>query len=194
MTNRIGDATVNKKQTFMKKLLFISVVASTLLTGCATTLLTQSNVLRCNETNPVVVTDIMADLEVSPKKATFFYIPSMAVNRAGSKNVLETAVREALIANGNADVFVQLDKQMKLNSRGQIESITISGYPAKYVNFRSLDEQYILKLVKMYEDLNLKLYEKVAPEVTVPNLIPNVIPAETPKKSKKKIPFLNIGK
>ena len=178
----------------MKKFLFLSVVASTLFTSCSTTLLTQSNILRCNETNPIVVTDVMADLEVSPKKATFFYIPSKAVNKAGSKNVLETATREALLANGNADVFVQLDRQMKLNSKGKIESITISGYPAKYVKFRSLDEQYILELTKMYEDLNLKLHCKIAPEVTVPNLIPNIIPAETPKKSKKKVPFLNVGK
>ena len=174
----------------MKKFFLFSVVATAMLTSCASSIVTQTNILKCNETNPVVATDLMADLEVSPKKITYFYVPTKPVSRAGAKNVVETAVREALIANGNADVLIKLDKQMKLSKRGKVESITISGYPAKYVRFRSLDEKYILELVKMYEDLNLKLHERVAPEVRVPNLIPNIVPQDTPKSPRKKLPSL----
>jgi hypothetical protein len=55
-------------------------------------------------------------------------------------------VREALLANGNADVLVGMNTQIKYDADGQPESITVTGYPAKYVNFRSPGDEYILKL------------------------------------------------
>lgn len=169
----------------MKRFFLLSVVATVLFTGCSPILVSKTNMLKFNETNPVVVTDVMADLEVSETKVTYFYIPNKAVNKAGHNNVVETAVREALIANGNADVMLFLDKQMKINKKGKIESITISGYPAKYVKFRSLDEKYILDLVKLYENVDLRIGERVAPNVCVPNFVPDIIPDNTPKAPSK---------
>ena len=74
-----------------------------------------------------------------------FFIPSKTVVIGGEENIINTAVREALLANGNADVLVGLEKQLKYNDKGEIESITVSGYPAKYVNFRSLQSSTILR-------------------------------------------------
>lgn len=83
------------------------------------------------------VTPVQVDLEVSPNKITYFMIVSETVRLGGFDNVVATAVKEALEANGNADVIVGLQTQTKYNDDGEIESINISGFPAKYVNFRS---------------------------------------------------------
>ena len=91
-------------------------------------------------------TAIMADLEIVGEKITYFMIPSNTVIAGGEGNVIKTAVREALLANGNADVLVALSSQIKYDAAGKPESITITGYPAKYVNFRSPGDEYILNL------------------------------------------------
>ena len=44
--------------------------------------------------------------------------------------------------------MVGLEKQIKYNSKGEVESITVSGYPATYVNFRSPGDDYLLEISK----------------------------------------------
>ncbi len=143
----------------MKKFFFLAIAATSLLASCSSTsgLISKAKKMNFKESKPIIVTDVIADLEVSPKKISFLYIPSKSVNKAGYDNVVETAVREALIANGNADVFVDLDKQIKVQDDGEVESITISGYPAKYVNFRSINEEYIKKLGKDFMELDMRV-------------------------------------
>ena len=94
------------------------------------------------------VTAVLADLDVSPTKISYFFLPSQTVVNGGFENVVNTAVREALIANGNADVLVGLEQQVKYGSNGAVESITVSGYPAKFVNFRSPGDDYLREMSK----------------------------------------------
>ena len=140
----------------MKKL-FLFAIAATMLTSCGTTsgLISKAKSLNFKESKPIVVTDVLADLKVSPAKISFLYIPSKAVIKGGYNNVIETAIREALIANGNADVFVDIDKQVKVQDSGEVESVTISGYPAKYVNFRSVNEDYVYELSKKFQEFDM---------------------------------------
>ena len=158
-------------------------VTETPTTPKFTRLISTSTDLSYKGMKPITVTDLIADLEViSSNKILYFYIPSTSVNNGGHQNVIETAIREALIENGNADVFVGLETQIKYATNGQIESITISGYPAKYVNFRSVNEEYILDLAKIYMDLHLQLNYYPGPN-PVPNIIPDIRPlteTETP--------------
>ena len=49
--------------------------------------------------------------------------------------MIATAVKEALDVYGG-DVLLGLETQMSYNSEGKIMSINITGFPAKYVNFR----------------------------------------------------------
>lgn len=85
------------------------------------------------------VTPVQVDLSVSPKKISHFMLVSESVRQGGLDNVVATAVKEALEANGDADVLVGLQTQVKYNDKGEIESISLTGFPAKYVNFRSND-------------------------------------------------------
>lgn len=83
------------------------------------------------------VTPVQVDLKVSPTKVNYFMLVSETVRNGGYDNVVSTAVREALAANGDADVMVGLQTQIKYNDNGEIESIEITGFPAKYVNWRN---------------------------------------------------------
>lgn len=135
----------------MKKSLFIIVAA--MFASCSVTapatmakLTNTSTHSKMQIVQPTVA--VLADLEVSPNKITYFFLPSQTVVNGGFDNVVNTAVREALIANGNADVLVALEQQVKYTAEGAVESITVSGYPAKYINFRSPGDEYLRELAK----------------------------------------------
>ena len=135
----------------MKKIFTLFVVA-TMFTGCATTspsmakLVNTATHTKVNAVQPTVA--VFADLQVSSTKISYFFLPSQTVQNGGFDNIVNTAVREALIANGNADVLVGLEQQVKYDGNGAVESITVSGYPAKYVNFRSPGDEYLRELAK----------------------------------------------
>lgn len=80
-----------------------------------------------------------ADLAVSDKVITYTFTPSKAVRRAGLNNVKRTAVAEALKQNGGGEVLVAPQYQI-VRRRGlfatKIKSVTVSGHPASYKNFR----------------------------------------------------------
>jgi hypothetical protein len=117
-----------------KALLFLAVAA--MVTSCSSAkLINSATHSKAKAIQPV--TALYADLSVSPTKISYFLIPSKTVLKGGYDNVVNTAVREALIANGNADVLVAMETQIKHNADGEIESITVTGYPATYTNFRS---------------------------------------------------------
>lgn len=84
---------------------------------------------------PLFVSPVQADLEVSPEKIHYYIQVTDILRAGGEENIVATVVREALDVY-DSDVLVGLEKQVKYNESGQIESIAISGYPAKYVNFR----------------------------------------------------------
>ncbi len=134
----------------MKKFLILSVLASAMFVSCSvpTKLTNTATHNKINVLDPV--TAVFADLDVSPNKISFFYIPSQTVVSAGPENVINSAIREALIANGNADVLVALEHQIKYSANGSIESITVTGYPAKYINFRSPGDDYLREVSKIH--------------------------------------------
>ena len=137
----------------MKKFLLLLVVAPAMFVSCSmfsakapTKLTNTASYTPVNVMQPVVA--LFADLEVSPTKISFFYIPSGTIVSAGPQNVIDSAIKEALMANGNADVLVGLEQQVKYDANGAVESITVSGYPAKYVNFRSPGDEFLRELAK----------------------------------------------
>ncbi len=92
--------------------------------------------------NTPVASFNQAKLNVSPTKIEYKYIPTSAVKRCGEKNVISTAVAEALKANGNADVLVSFQYEMKkkknLFGKTSIKYVTVKGYPATYSDFETV--------------------------------------------------------
>lgn len=101
------------------------------------------------------MTPVQADLEVSPTKISYDMKVSQNVRVGGEKNIIATAVREALALN-NADVLISFESQLNYDASGEIRSVNITGYPAKYVNFRNcenvpaipVDDNYFVEFCK----------------------------------------------
>lgn len=128
----------------MRKSLFLSVSACLLLTSCSTTnLLEKTATTARTETTVKAVT--IADLDVSPERVSYTMRPSEELQRGGEDNVRRAAESEVLAANGNADVlvdaqFVITKESGSLFKSGKITSVTVTGHPARYKNFRPIPE------------------------------------------------------
>ncbi len=133
----------------MKKLFVISVLAlAASFVSCSLPVRLTNSASYAEGEAYQPVSAVFADLVVSPTKIKFSYIPKSAVVNGGRDNVVNTAVREALLANGNADVLVSLEKQISYDSKGKVQSVTVTGYPAKYQNFRSPSDEQLTELLK----------------------------------------------
>lgn len=124
----------------MKKYLLIA-VASIATLGLASC----SSIRHTASIEPVdteVISRSTADLVVAPQKISYTFHPSKAVRRTGEKAVIKTAVAEALKANGNADVMVgfqyEIKKTKNLFGKTTIKYVTVEGYPATYKNFKNI--------------------------------------------------------
>ena len=98
----------------------------------------------------------VADLEVAETRISYTYRPSYAVRLGGSQNVIKTAVQEALKAHGSGDILIGLEyttisRWTVFPFLSPIREITVTGRPAKYVNFHSLPEK-IWAPTKLYPD------------------------------------------
>ena len=110
------------------------------LTSCVTTNKTAKTADFSTETFNATV----ADLEVSDKRVTATLNPVPAeVRRGGMKNIKKTVEAKALEENGNADVLVNPEFTYTVK-RGffskKVTSMTVTGRPAKYKNFHSLND------------------------------------------------------
>lgn len=86
----------------------------------------------------------VAELEVSPERVTYTMTPSKEIRRGGLANVKQAAEQEVLAKYGNADVLVDAEYVISQTSYlifgKKVESITVTGRPARYKNFHSLDD------------------------------------------------------
>lgn len=120
----------------MKKII-LSMAAVAAIVGMSSC----SSIRHTSTTVPVetsVTSASSADLIVSEKKISYTFRPSAAYRRTGEKAVIKTAVAEALKANGEADVLVgfqyEIKKKTNLFGRTKIKYVTVEGYPASYKN------------------------------------------------------------
>ena len=117
----------------------ITLSAVVLLTSCITT----TKTARTAETSASIKNATVADLKVTDHRITYTMSPSKAIQRAGLSNVKQAAIQEALTKHGNADVMVEPEfviEQERTLFGHRINSITVSGRPAYYENFRTLND------------------------------------------------------
>lgn len=121
----------------MKKYLFL-VGVTLMFASCTTTTKTART-----ESIPYSMYNAnVADLEVG-ERISYTLTPKKSIRRGGEGNCKKAAIQEALIQYGNADLLVEpqfiMSKRRGLFST-KITSITVTGRPAKYKNFRSLND------------------------------------------------------
>lgn len=123
----------------MKKLILTSFVVVLAMTSCSTVYKTASK----RDVSAPLAAAVISDLEVSNQKITYTLVPSKKVRKGGLKNCINTAISEALAKNGGGDVLIETQEAIvqRFGFMGKkIKSVTVTGYPAKYKNFRSADE------------------------------------------------------
>ncbi len=129
----------------MKKFVFFA----GLLLLCASC----TTVKKTSSTQPVssnIEAAVTADLDVKNTKISYTYYPTNSVRRGGEANVKAAAIAEALRMNGNADVLVESQQEIYVRQGllgKKIKSVTVTGYPATYKNFKSVDEETLKKVM-----------------------------------------------
>lgn len=101
-----------------------------------------------------VTPPLIADLNVSSTKISFTLGVTQELLRTDIENMISAAVKEALLKNNNADVLIGMEYQIKYNNNGVIESISVTGYPATYKNFRHPSESVWLHEGVFIKDVN----------------------------------------
>lgn len=124
----------------MKKIiLFVSFVAC--LTSCSTL---RKSTATTMDVNTSITSKNAADLVVSDKKISYTYTPNKQDRKAGMRHVISNAVAAALKANGDADILIQKQHEVVykvyLFGRKKIKTVTVSGYPAVFKNFKSIEK------------------------------------------------------
>lgn len=120
----------------MKRFFVVAAVAL-ILSSCS---LHRANVASTPVYSPAVETLTMASLEVSAKKISYKYTPVRRDSKSLSvEQLVKNAIYAALQENGNADELIEVNYYVstKFGLFGKrVKSISVSGYPAYYVNFR----------------------------------------------------------
>lgn len=119
----------------MKKF-FLAFGAALALASCTTVTKTATTM----DVNNNLSSQSDVDLNISNTRIYYTHKTTAKERRGGRKNIQNTAVREALKANGGADVlvapqFTLIKKSGLFGSK--IKTVEVSGYPAKYNNFRT---------------------------------------------------------
>ena len=127
----------------MKKV-FLVVAAAITLGSCSTV----HNTASVSEVDNKILAGAVADLDVAPQRITYTHKTKAAVRRGGTKNCIRTAIREALEKNGGGDILVQEEVSTTIRwglFGKKIKSVTVSGYPAKYKNIKTVSQSSLIK-------------------------------------------------
>lgn len=122
----------------MKKSLGLLMLTTVLLTSCQTVIKTSRTACVGQQLKNVTV----VDLEASDKRVTYTLKPDKEVRRGGLENVKQAAEAD-ILEEHNADVLLEpryvVSKKRTLFGK-KITSVTVSGRPAYYKNYRSLSD------------------------------------------------------
>lgn len=124
----------------MKRITILLFSSALLLSSCHTLTKTARTAEVGSSLLNATVVDIVPATE---HRITYTLEPNEALQRGGENNVKQAAEAEALAKYGNADVLLEpqyvITKQQGL-LRSKVTSITVSGRPAYYTNFRTLHD------------------------------------------------------
>lgn len=128
------------KLIIMKRTLFIAAL-TLLLASCS---IHKASVASTAVYSPAVETATIASLDVVKQKINYVYYPTKKDSKSLSeKQLIQNAIYKALEQNGNADELVEVNYYITIR-RGflskRVESISLSGYPAYYRDFREPGE------------------------------------------------------
>lgn len=124
----------------MKRVHILLISSALLLSSCNTLVKTARTAEVAPSLKSATVVDIVP---ATDQRITYTLEPTKALQRGGVNNIKQAVEAEALAKHGNADVLLEpqyvITKQTGLFG-SKVTSITVSGRPAYYQNFRTLDD------------------------------------------------------
>ncbi len=133
----------------MKKILIVMVAAAcALATSCSSVYRTAS----VQQVKSPISSATIADIEVVGPKITYTYSVPKNVAKVGIQNSLNAAVSEALANAGKGgDVLIDMQysitRSWVLFGGNRVRSITVTGIPARFTNFRSASNETMQTIV-----------------------------------------------
>lgn len=119
----------------MKKTFLSIFIAGMALASCTTVTKTATTL----DVNSGLNSVSTADLDISSQKISYTHKATKKEMRGGYKNILNSAVQDAIAANGGGDVLVA-PQYAVVKKKGlfgsKIKTVTVEGYVAKYKNFK----------------------------------------------------------
>ncbi|MCM1153571.1 MAG: hypothetical protein NC328_07965 [Muribaculum sp.] len=115
----------------MKKLFFAAACVF-MLASCNSVYRIQNHTATTAPVGTSINSVSIADLEIG-NRTSFTYATTEDDRHGGANNCKAAAIEAMLKANGNADILVSPE----YNFDSQLNTITVTGRPAKYKNFRS---------------------------------------------------------
>lgn len=146
----------------MKKLLTVMFIGA-MFCSCA---VNQANIKTANVKAPILSATV-ASLKVEAKPITFSYEPNKTERKALSVDqLIENAQYLALQKHGSGDIMVQVsyNLDMKKGLIKKIKKVTITGYPATYVDFRVPTQEDRENIETFYNENTIKI---VAPTPSI---------------------------
>ena len=124
----------------MKRIYVLLMGAAVFFSSCNTINKTARTAETQSNLKSATVVDIVPATE---QRITHTVHPGKALLRGGENNVRQAVEHEALVKYGNADILLEpqyiVEKERRL-FRTKITSITVSGRPAYYTNYRALHD------------------------------------------------------
>lgn len=126
----------------MKKLFFALLAAPLIMSSCSSSIQKTASV---QDVKSPIIAVVISDLDVSNQKISYTLKPTKKISNAGLRNCINTAISEALAAHGNGDVLIETQETIvqRYGFGRKIKSVTVTGYPAKYKNFRPVAEETV---------------------------------------------------
>lgn len=173
----------------MKKIiLYAALFVGACLSSCKSPVMVSSTRTARSEVMPVQTWTAWttADLEVSDTKVRYTYDVPVNDNMAISEAQLKDNAIGELLDKNNADVLINPLFKTEMRN-GRIVSVTVSGYPAKHRNFRSISfEEQTRYLVEKEKAVNVPQVVINGGEI-VNNVTPHAeAPAPAPSTDNKK--------
>lgn len=124
----------------MKRVHILLISSALLLSSCNTLVKTARTAEVAPSLKSATVVDIVP---ATDQRITYTLEPTKALQRGGVNNIKQAVEAEALAKNGNADAL--LEPQYVITKRqglfgSKVTSITVSGRPVYYQNFRTLND------------------------------------------------------